>query len=68
MILSFIFKVTNGTKSLALFTSNVDPVVCIATMSRTDGLASGSATTLAVIDISDNIHFSDHDKSCSILQ
>ena len=37
-------------------------------MSRKGGSASGSPGTLGVIDISDIVHYFDHDKSISISQ
>ena len=51
LMLSFIDKVRTETYSLALFIWNVAPVVFFAAPGWTGGLASGSPTTLAVIDI-----------------
>ena len=68
MVLSFIDNVTTGTSSLALFVWNSAPVVCIASLTWTGGLALGLPAIAGVIDISDTIHSSDHDKSIPIWQ
>ena len=43
-------------------------VICIAATTRTGGLASGLPSTAGIIDISDIIHSSDHEKSSCISQ
>ena len=63
MVLSLIDKVTTGTQSFALFIWNVGPVVA-AVPCWTGGLP----TALNVLNISEIIHLSDHDKSSSISQ
>ena len=58
--------VTNRTWSLALFIWSVAPVVCLASIAWTVGLAFGLPAILGVIGISDIIHYFYHDKSISI--
>ena len=68
LMLSFINKVTTGTKSLALFIWNAAPNVDVVGSAGVGGAAGGLATTAAVLDISDIIEFPDSDIWCSVLQ
>ena len=55
-------------KSLRLFNWNVAPVVCLASLAWTGGLTFGLPAIAGVTNISDFIHFFDHDKSISTSQ
>ena len=68
LILSFIDKVTTGTKSLALFAWNVTSVVFIAANTGAGGLVLELQDTAGAIGISDFTHSFSHDKSSSISQ
>ena len=61
MTLSFIDKVTTGTKSLALFIWNVVEVVRVSAAAGTGGLGFGLAGATGILHISDIIQYLDHD-------